>query len=68
MPDHLHVMLWGFRQDANLYLAAKFLRKNTARALLPAFYQKQAYDHVLNEKESESGAFETICFILWKIP
>jgi len=68
MPDHLHVMLWGFREDADLYLAARFLRKNTAKALLPARYQKQAYDHVLHEKESERGAFEAVCFYITENP
>jgi REP element-mobilizing transposase RayT len=68
MPDPLHVMLWGFREDANLYLAARFLRKNTACALLPARYQKQAYDHVLSEKESERGAFEAVCFYIVENP
>src|SRR5260221_14386164 len=53
MPDHLHVLLWGFRDNADFYLAARFLRKHTAKALLPARYQKQAYDHLLSEKELE---------------
>ena len=68
MPDHIHLLLLGFREDADLYLAAKFLRKNTARALLPARYQKQSYDHVLNEKESEGEAFESICFYIAENP
>jgi REP element-mobilizing transposase RayT len=68
MPDHLHLMLWGFREDADLRLAARFLRKNTAKALFPARYQKQAYDHALNEKESERGAFEAVCFYIAENP
>ncbi len=68
MPDHLHVMLWGIRNEADLYLGAKFLRKYTARALLPAHYQKQAHDHVLREKEYEVGAFEKVCFYIMENP
>ena len=68
MPDHLHVMMWGYAEDADLYLAATFLRKHTVHALRPARYQKQAYDHVLNEKEMERGAFEAICFYILENP
>ncbi len=68
MPDHIHVMLWGISEDANLYLASSFLRKHTARALLPACYQKQAYDHMLSERERERGAFENICFYIMENP
>jgi hypothetical protein len=68
MPDHLHIVLWGIREDANSYLAAKFLRTHTAQALSPACYQKQAYDHVLREDESERGVFETMCFYVMENP
>jgi len=68
MPDHMHLLLLGIREDADLYLAAKFLRKYTAQALLPAHYQKQAYDHLLKEKEYERGAFERICFYVAENP
>jgi REP element-mobilizing transposase RayT len=68
MPDHIHVLLLGLQDDANLYLSSKFLRQHTAKALLPAQYQKQAYDHVLTEKENERGAFEAICFYIAENP
>jgi len=68
MPDHMHVMLWGFRREADLYTAARFLRKHTSGALLPARYQKQAYDHVLQEKEREQDGFESICFYIAENP
>jgi len=68
MPDHLHIMLWGIREEAHLYLAAKFLRKHTARKLRPALYQKQAYDHILRKKEYERGGFEAVCFYILQNP
>jgi putative transposase len=68
MPDHLHFMLLGFREEADLYLAMRFLRKHTAKALLPASYQKQAYDHVLTEKEFERESFEAICHYVAENP
>jgi REP element-mobilizing transposase RayT len=68
MPDHLHVLLWGFGEDADLYLAIKFLKKHTAPMLRPARYQKQAYDHVLGEDELERGAFEAICYYIAENP
>jgi len=68
MPDHIHVLLRGVRVEADLHLAARFLRQHTAKALLPAQYQKQAYDHVLREKEYQRGAFEKICFYIAENP
>ncbi len=68
MPDHLHILLWGIRPEADLALASSFLRKHTASALLPAKYQKQAYDHVLPEEDRQRGAFEGICFYLMENP
>src|ERR1700749_365017 len=40
MPDHVHVLLWGYREDSDSYLAAQFLRKYTEREMAPARYQK----------------------------
>jgi len=68
MPDHLHLMLWGIHDGADLYLAAKFIRKHTAQELLPALYQKQAYDHVLLDDECEESAFEKVCFYILENP
>ena len=61
MPDHVHVLLWGYADHSDARLAATFLRRHTAKALLPARYQKQAYDHVLNEHERNRDAFEAVC-------
>jgi putative transposase len=53
--------MYGCDAVSDLYLASRFLRKSTAEAILPACYQKQAYDHVLGEKELERNAFEGVC-------
>jgi len=68
MPDHYHVLLLGLRDDADLYLAMRFLRKHTSKALLPARYQEQAYDHVLREDEAARGAFEQACWYITENP
>jgi putative transposase len=68
MPEHLHLMLWNLREDSDSYLAARFLRKHTSNALLPARYQKQAYDHVLDEKEQVRPAFEAVCHYILENP
>jgi len=68
MPDHIHVLFWGRCDDSDAYLAARFLRKHTARELAPAHYQKQAYDHVLSENQLNRDAFEAICFYILENP
>jgi len=68
MPDHVHVLLWGYRDDSDSDLAARFLRKHTAPEILPARYQKQAYDHVLREDEVDRQAFENVCYYVLENP
>jgi len=68
MPEHLHVLLWGSREDSDSYVAARFLRKYTERELSPARYQKQAYDHVLREDEVHRMAFERVCYYILENP
>ena len=68
MPDHYHVLLMGVRDDADLYLVNRFLRKHTAKALLPERYQEQAYDHVLIDDEAARGAFEMACWYIVENP
>jgi REP element-mobilizing transposase RayT len=68
MPDHIHIMLWGYRDDSDAYLAASFLRKYTRREILPARYQKQAYDHVLIENELNRDSFEGVCHYILENP
>jgi putative transposase len=56
------------RDDADLYLANRFIRKHTAKALLPERYQEQAYDHVLGANEVERGPFEAACWYIVENP
>jgi REP element-mobilizing transposase RayT len=68
MPDHHHILFLGLYDNADLYLAMRFLRKHTAKALLPARYQEQAYDHVLRNDEADRGAFEQVCWYIAQNP
>ena len=68
MPDHLHLMLLGIQPEADLALASSFLRKHTASALLPATYQKQAYDHVLSDEDRQRDVFEGISHYIAENP
>jgi hypothetical protein len=68
MPDHIHLLLLGIREEADLYLAARFLRQHTAPQLVLARYQKQGYDHVLRENERERGAFAAVAYYIAENP
>jgi hypothetical protein len=68
MPDHIHIMLWGYREDSDTYLATRFIRKHTGTQLAPALYQKQAYDHVLQETKSPATLSRPCATTFWKIP
>jgi putative transposase len=68
MPDHYHILMSGLYDDAETYLAMRFLRKHTARFLRPAKYQEQAYDHVLRDGERDRHAFETTCWYIVENP
>ncbi len=60
MPDHMHILLRGYRQEARLLPAIRFVRRETSVALRSAFYQKQAYDHVLRDRELTRSAFAAV--------
>ena len=68
MPDHIHLLLSGLRDDSDTYLAMRFLRKHTAPKLRPMKYQEQAYDHVLRDGERDRYAFETVCWYIAENP
>jgi len=68
MPDHIHLLLWGYRDDSDSYLATRFLRKYTEPGISPARYQKQAYDHVLHEDDLNRFAFEGACHYILENP
>ena len=62
MPDHLHLLWVGIRDDCDQRLAARYFRKrlNPVLEKLGVRLQKQPYDHVLQEKERERTAFEDV--------
>jgi REP element-mobilizing transposase RayT len=67
MPDHAHFLWMGIAQDSDLLAAAAFFRRHLNQALRESnvCFQKQAYDHVLNEDERNPDAFEdTVIYIL----
>lgn len=62
MPDHMHLLLLGLREDTDQATAVRFLRRHVAPALrAPAAFQKQAHDHVLREAERARDAFPAVC-------
>ncbi len=57
MPDHIHCILLGRGDRSDQRLAIAFLRRTLRPALAPAEWQRQAFDHVLREKERLRDAF-----------
>ena len=57
MPDHMHLIWLGCRADSDQRSATEFFRKHLRPALLPAQWQKQPYDHVLDPEERTHEAF-----------
>jgi hypothetical protein len=55
MPDHIHLIWLGLRDDADQRTAIGFLRKHLRPALAPHDWQKQAHDHVLRDVERVSN-------------
>jgi putative transposase len=70
MPDHMHLLLLGLGEDSGQTQAVKFLRRhlNTALAECGARLQKQAYDHVLTEKEMERNVFQAVAWYIAENP
>jgi REP element-mobilizing transposase RayT len=68
MPDHLHLLLVGTREEADLYLAARFLRKHLEPALKIGAFQKQGHDHVLRVEERKKDAFAKVCHYILENP
>ena len=63
MPDHLHLIWMGLRQNSNQLNAMKFLRTQLEPALGKGRrWQHQPHDHVLREEERKRGAFASFCF------
>lgn len=62
MPDHLHLLWIGWSEGSDQRNAMKHLRQHTNRLLARTEHrlQKQAYDHVLREKERSPDALSTL--------
>ncbi len=62
MPDHVHVLLMGLTGASDQRHAVAFLRRYTAPmfVVVEAAWQKQAFDHVLHEREREREAFAAV--------
>ncbi len=64
MPDHLHLVWMGLRQDTDQINGMAFLRTHLEPALKPAKFQPQAQDNVLREKDRTRNAFAKVCFYI----
>jgi REP element-mobilizing transposase RayT len=62
MPDHLHLVWMGLRQQSDLLNAMKFLRIHLEPALGDQRqWQHQPYDRVLRPEERQRNAFGQTC-------
>jgi len=71
MPDHTHLLWLGLRLNSDQLNACEFFRRHVNDMLATRYQarlQKQAYDHVLREKERERGPFEKIAFYILENP
>lgn len=61
MPDHWHLIWIGAHNKSNQIKANRFFRKHM-KAVLDAYtLQKQAYDHVIRDKERRHNVFLDTC-------
>ena len=68
MPDHIHLVWLGVRDDAEQRPAIEFLRRELRSALLPAAWQRQPYDHVLTRSERSRNAFQSLAHYVLQNP
>lgn len=68
MPDHIHLLWLGLRDDSDQRTAIEFLRKHLRPSLTPYDWQHQPHDHVLRDTEREQGAFQTIAHYIFENP
>jgi hypothetical protein len=68
MPDHLHLVWMGLRQESDQRNGVKFLREHLGPALRPHRFQHQPHDHVLQESERIRRVFSKVCFYLMDNP
>lgn len=68
MPDHLHLLWLGTRDDTDQHNAMAFLRTYLEPALNGPKFQHQPYDHVLRAEERRWDAFLETCGYLLENP
>lgn len=69
MPDHLHLLWMGLRQETDQLNAMKFLRTELEPALgQRREWQHQPHDHVLREEERKRNAFAASCSCILENP
>ncbi len=67
MPDHLHLLWLGWREDSDQRTGMRFFRKHLNALLTESGHvlQKQPYDHVLREAEAQDDAvMEVAAYVL----
>jgi len=62
MPDHVHLLIAGWTEDADQKLFIRFARRHLNPMLLEAgvAWQKQPYDHVLRKDERDPFGVESV--------
>ncbi len=64
MPDYLHLVWMGLRQDTDQINGMTFLRTHLEPALKPSKFQPQPQDTVRREQECKHNAFAKVCFYI----
>lgn len=66
MPDHLHLMMLGYRDDSDQRKAIRFLRRQLNCLLKPRGYslQLQPHDRVLRDEERAPDAFTDLAWYI----
>jgi REP element-mobilizing transposase RayT len=68
MPDHMHLVWLGLRDDSDQRLAIEFFRRHLRPALSPADWQRQAHDHMLRDGERKRDAFVNLANYIFENP
>lgn len=68
MPDHIHLLWAGLAEGSDQRLAVTFLRQHLSPALAPATWQRQPYDHILQDKERKPDAIAAAAHYLFENP
>lgn len=70
MPDHAHFLWLGINGRSNQRAGVAMFRRSWNAKLTLGGYclQRQAYDHVLREKEREAGAFRSLAHYIFQNP